>query len=444
MILLFILLLIIILSFVIFSLQPSLLRSLFCRPIFRNAKERNRQKRDGAKERKGGGVEDLMTVQQKKYISDIKDDKLILKPVPETFTKKHIISYPYLKYFFPFEELQTIFEKIKTLSITLDNEPYSVDFFSKGGKKQIEQANTKFCGEWISFIKDYDGFYYVSLIDYFQEECRMRRHRVNAKTDFLTFFEANKSIIAKRILSSLPSSKIVSSPNFGEGGEGDEGGENRLTYLKIIDTAFKMYTPCSEFNPVWLTNMIPLFEKRSGPIRNMLDMSAGRGARMMACAALGINYLGVDPCECAHNNYPLMKKFAKYCGTGSKIKFIKSGFEEAWVMPEFFADKQFDLMFTSPPYFDLEIYEDTPGQSINKFTSLENWLENFLKVCMVKILSLLRPGGIMAMNIDNPIHFEKDYVNPMLNFKFDNAEYIGVIRIINKAKFHTWCWQKTG
>ena len=46
--------------------------------------------------------------------------------------------------------------------------------------------------------------------------------------------------------------------------------------------------------------MIPIFEKHIGPIKNMLDMSAGRGARMIACAAMEINYLGIDPCECTH------------------------------------------------------------------------------------------------------------------------------------------------
>ena len=188
--------------------------------------------------------------------------------------------------------------------------------------------------------------------------------------------------------------------------------------------------------------MIPIFEKHIGPIKNMLDMSAGRGARMIACAAMEINYLGIDPCECTHEKYPLMKKFVKFCGSKSYVHFIRSGFEEDWIMPGFFKGKKFDLMFSSPPYFDLEIYENNDKQSIDRFSSLENWLENFLKVCMRKILSLLRPGGIMALNIDNPVHIKRDYINPLLKFEFEGAVFIGVIRIFRGAKFHTWCWQK--
>ncbi len=377
--------------------------------------------------REGGGppyavekIEDLLKTQQKEYLYDIKNGDLIFALVPDTFNEKEIFSFPLIKYFYPYEQLQKVYEEIKTTVIDVDRSPYVVD------KPRISNLRTKFCGEWLTITKGHKGFFFTSFIDYFQEECRMQCQRVNAGTNFITFFEKNKNDIAKKF--------ALSSPKFGEG----------LTYLKIVGEAFKRYEPCSEFNPVWLTNLIPLFEKRSGPIHNMLDMSAGRGARMVACAAKDINYLGIDPCECAHKNYQLMKKFVEYCGTKSKIEFVKSGFEEAWEMPESFANTQFDLMFTSPPYFDLEIYEDTPGQSIKKFTGLENWLENFLKVCMIKTLSLLRPGGIMAMNIDNPVHIEKDYVGPMLNFKFDNAEYIGVIRIWRGAKFHTWCWQKSG
>jgi 16S rRNA G966 N2-methylase RsmD len=373
-------------------------------PLFHFVKKKN--------EKKGGGqpIEQLLTNQQDEYLADIQNGKLIFEKVPDTFGETRIVSFPYIKYFLPFKHLQEIYNEIKTTVIEIDYNPYDI------ADPIINSNNTKFVDKWITFSKSYQGFYFIALIDYFQEECRMRCRRVNAKTDFLTFFQGNRMSIGQA--------------------------NKPLTYLRIIDAAYKAYTPCSEFNPIWLTNMIPLFEKHSGPIVNMLDMSAGRGARMVACASKGINYLGIDPCECANAKYDLMKKYVQYCGTTSQIEFIKSGFEADWTMPEFFKGKQFDLMFTSPPYFDLEIYEDTPGQSIKKFSNLENWLENFLKVCMIKILSLLRPGGIMAMNIDNPVHIKKDYVNPMLNFKFDNAKYIGVIRINYGAKFHTWCWQK--
>lgn len=356
-------------------------------------------------------INKILTKTNKKHIVDIENDKLIFAPTPVTYTKYKLLDFPYLKYILHHDDLKRIFFELTDFKLEISNERY----VATAGK----WMDSTFGGSYITLkISDLMSYYFTSLVDYFQEECRMYCKRVNAVSDFHVFFKKNKALMEKKI-------------------------KKPITYQKILDAIYSAkYTLCSEFDPIWLTNMIPFFEKHSGPIVNVLDMSAGRGARMMACAALGLNYLGVDPCECAHKNFPLMKKYVHYLGVKSEIEFIKSGFEADWVIPEFFKGKQFDLMFTSPPYFDLEIYEDTPGQSIKKFSNLENWLENFLKVCMVKILSLLRPGGIMAMNIDNPIKLDMDYVNPMLKFEFDDAIYLGCIRISYKQNYHTWCWQK--
>lgn len=359
----------------------------------------------------GGAETHLNTgimVPQKEYLSNIKNGQLILKKAPRTMDKNKLYSFPYIKYYCPVAHLFEAYGEIKKEKIELSNAPYTVDGI---------QVAAKFFDENITITEKHRGRYFTMLVDYFQEDCRLRCQRVNAETVFMNYF--NKNI--KKIEAAVKNKGAITYPNF-------------------TDVVFKMYEPCSEFNPVWLTNMIPLFEKHSGPIKNMLDMSAGRGARMIACAALDINYLGIDPSEYAHANYGLMKKFVRYCGARAKINFIKSGFEENWKMPAGF--KKFDLMFSSPPYFDLEIYENTPGQSIKKFPNMEDWMENFLKKSMTKSLRLLRSGGIMAINIDNPTHIKRDYVNPMLGFEFDDARFVGVIRIHRGAKFHTWCWQK--
>ncbi len=337
-----------------------------------------------------------------RYISDIKDT-LVFEKTPVVYTATTIKSYPYTKYVMPYELLINIFKELRSFKLA---------------SKKIEDT---FCFE----IDNHNSFYFTALVDYFQEECRLKCRRVNAKIDALEFFEQNKKKFETEI-------------------------KKPITYQKILDKIYAArYTACSEFDPVWLTNCIWYFETIIGPIKNVLDMSAGRGARMLACAALNINYLGVDPSECAHAHYEIMKNFAKFCGSKSNINFIKSGFEEPWEKEHFFVtirDRMetdgFDLMFSSPPYFDLEIYENTPAQSINKFSAMETWLNEFLYVSMKKILSLLRPGGIMAMNIDNPIKGTMDYVNPMLKFQFDNAKYIGPVKILYKATYTVWCWQK--
>ena len=338
--------------------------------------------------KEGGGevsnTTKMISVRQKKYLEAIVDGKLILRDTPPAAPE----DFPWVKYYLSIDDAIRIYSEISHFKL------------ERNGNVLTQTSK---------------NYYFQVLIDYFQEYCRMMCRRVNTKMNAL---EAWKQIAAKLAHASAADK-----------------------YLEFKKT----YQPCSEFNPVWLTNLFPLFEEKCGPIRSMLDMSAGRGARMIACAAAGVNYTGVDPCECTHENYSLMKSFAQYCGAKSKIEFIRSGFEEPWEakLPlENFQEGPFDLMFSSPPYFDLEIYEDTPGQSISKFSQLEDWLHKFLRPCMEKSLKLLRPRGIMALNIDNPIHMDTDYVGPMLGFKFPNAEYIGNYTIRCGGVFNIWCWQK--
>ena len=100
-------------------------------------------------------------------------------------------------------------------------------------------------------------------------------------------------------------------------------------------------------------------------------------------------------------------------------------------------------MFSSPPYFDLEVFENSQEQSYNKFNNLHLWVVDFMYVSMHKIIQVLRYGGIMAINIDNPFNKSMDYVTPILQFSDPEAEYIGSIVFKHShLEYTTWCWQK--
>ena len=102
-----------------------------------------------------------------------------------------------------------------------------------------------------------------------------------------------------------------------------------------------------------------------------------------------------------------------------------------------------DIMISSPPYFNLEIFEDTKAQSINKFRNLSMWVDKFLIVCMHKIIKLLRVGGYMIINIDNPRDLYMDYITPMLRFSNSKAKYIGLITIMKThLTYSFWVWKK--
>ena len=49
----------------------------------------------------------------------------------------------------------------------------------------------------------------------------------------------------------------------------------------------------------------------------------------------------------------------------------------------------FDFIFTSPPYFNTEIYTDDPTQSSSRYPEFNDWLENFLFKTLTKVSGVL-------------------------------------------------------
>jgi hypothetical protein len=73
----------------------------------------------------------------------------------------------------------------------------------------------------------------------------------------------------------------------------------------------------------------------------------------------------------------------------------------------------FDTIFTSPPYFDIEIYSHDDTQSCRRYPAVSVWLEKFLYATLNKVVHVLLPGGTLAINIKDPRGKNK-IVEPML------------------------------
>lgn len=60
---------------------------------------------------------------------------------------------------------------------------------------------------------------------------------------------------------------------------------------------------------------------------------------------------------------------------------------------------KFDMAFTSPPYFDREIYSNDENQSGKLYPKYEQWRNGFLKPMIENTYHLLKPGGHFWLNI---------------------------------------------
>jgi hypothetical protein len=60
---------------------------------------------------------------------------------------------------------------------------------------------------------------------------------------------------------------------------------------------------------------------------------------------------------------------------------------------------RYNFLFSSPPYYNTELYCDEATQSIIKFSDKNSWLEKYLFASADNALTLLEDGGIFALNI---------------------------------------------
>ncbi len=311
------------------------------------------------------------------YISDIKDNQLIIKPQKKFTDGKRLLRFPLVKHNISIEQLANIYNKLKLCKDVI------VD-----GKIVLV------------------GYEYFNLIDYFQEKVRMGCRRYNQKYTPLEKFEYHKNQFKKP-----------------------------YTYKNVMDQIFK-FKLCSELDPHIVITIINSREilGQKIEIKRFLDMSIGRGSQLMACMMKDIEYVGTDPCEAAFPHTQMIEKYCRYMGSTSAVQLFKCGFETNWPWD----GRKFDVMFSSPPYFDVEIYEDNETQSIAKNKTVDEWLDNFLFVCMNKIITMIHSGGLIMMNIDNPTNGHYDYVGPLIKKKFEGADYIGSIFIRKGFNIHTW------
>jgi len=121
--------------------------------------------------------------------------------------------------------------------------------------------------------------------------------------------------------------------------------------------------------------------------KNILDFSAGWGGRMVGAMVLpDTKYIGID------TNRDLKKGYDKMIaelGVRDRVKMIYA--DSAKVD---YSKLNYDTVFTSPPYFTLEKYEDMPS-----YETRDEFNEKFYFPVLRRVYAGLKKGGKFAMNI---------------------------------------------
>jgi hypothetical protein len=195
--------------------------------------------------------------------------------------------------------------------------------------------------------------------------------------------------------------------------------------------SLRKYT-ASQFKPSVAKAIYDFFKAE-----NIIDFSMGWGDRLCGFYAsdFGKLYVGLDPNS---RNHPIYQ---------SQIDFYEqnNGFFEHdrdTVMYDVPAEdfdyssyeNQIDLIFTSPPYFNVEKYSTDDTQSWIRYKKIDAWNKHFLHTALGKMIPTLKSGGIMAINISDVYSSSGgsrehlSIVNPMNDFlKSQGLEYMGAI-----------------
>ena len=169
---------------------------------------------------------------------------------------------------------------------------------------------------------------------------------------------------------------------------------------------------------------------------NILDTSMGFGSRLSSVILSGHNYIGFDP------NKELFIKLKEYKKWLKENKFLEENqicnllCKGSEIFDERLVNKT-GIMFTSPPYFDLETYSQDERQSIIKFNSYDLWLNGFVRPTIENIYQYLKVGGYAMINIKNMSSGKKlplfdDWLK-MFN-EIDGFEFIEIFEINHQSK----------
>jgi len=173
----------------------------------------------------------------------------------------------------------------------------------------------------------------------------------------------------------------------------DRSAVNASNLRRMLAT-FSHTARVSNFRP---TAAKAIYESYSGDGDIVVDFSAGYGGRMLGCLPLHRQYVGIDPCL---DQIKGLRNMKAKLGTLVTIK-ARTNIHRACA-ENFLATIQTSsvaLVFSSPPYFDLERYSNEKSQSYVKFPVYERWLTEFLEKIFCESRRILKRGGYMVINV---------------------------------------------
>jgi hypothetical protein len=315
------------------------------------------------------------------------------------------LDYPFLKYFVSEDKIKENFIRLINTKPRIVFEKFHID------SVRLSEQDLQFEGTpllLISTVEDYENLDMLS--DYFNEHCRVHCRFFNSVGSIHDYY---RNHLDKLIMHLKENNLKINIQNLREMiwkyGKKDRFGE------------------CSTFKPKFIKFFIEHYSAK-----RILDISSGWGDRLIGAMASDIEcYHGFDPNSCLHDGYNKIIKFFSDLAVNPKVECLikELPFEQSELQESYY-----DLVMTSPPYFDIEIYDnDNPKQSTHKRSERE-WYNNYLLKWINICSKALKKNAILALNINQFRHHH--YVQWLISDmkKNPNWNFLGTIGYTNENK----------
>jgi hypothetical protein len=160
---------------------------------------------------------------------------------------------------------------------------------------------------------------------------------------------------------------------------------------KVKDIIGKYGGLVSSFKPIHAKYIASYFKAKT-----CLDPTMGWGGRLLGVTSNGTNYIGCDTNVGLQTGYNKLTSLVKQY-TSVKVTLLWQPAEQVD-----FSGFTYDLVFTSPPYDDLEIYPNMP--------SYKNWTQEFLIPVFSRAFTHLQKGGWMALSLPDNIYQDMKFL----------------------------------
>ena len=173
---------------------------------------------------------------------------------------------------------------------------------------------------------------------------------------------------------------------------------NLKAYFRNSQTSVVNASKVANFSPIAAKK---IYEKYCPKYcATILDYSCGWGARMLGCLSSPYNYkyIGIEPNSKLNER---LNEFSEWiCSSLNRTNNTKLYLEGSEVFHEELVDT-IDLSFSSPPYFNLEIYCNEESQSANENTTFKAWVEHYMIPTIQNIYKYTKVGGLHIVNLKN-------------------------------------------